>query len=66
MHVDELILVSIDDHVIEPPGMFDNHVPAKYRDQAPKSITDENGYQKWWCQGVSAGSIALPTLGSAK
>jgi predicted TIM-barrel fold metal-dependent hydrolase len=59
VHVDDLILVSIDDHVIEPPGMFDNHVPAKYRDQAPKSITDENGYEKWWFQGVSAGSIGL-------
>ena len=29
-----MILVSIDDHMIEPPDMFKNHVPAKYLDQA--------------------------------
>ena len=28
MHVDDLIIVSIDDHLIEPPDMFDDHVPA--------------------------------------
>ena len=29
MNVDDMILVSIDDHVIEPPDMFDRHVPAE-------------------------------------
>ena len=23
-----MILISIDDHIIEPPDMFDNHLPA--------------------------------------
>jgi predicted TIM-barrel fold metal-dependent hydrolase len=59
MRVEDLILVSIDDHVIEPRDMFDKHVPARYRDQAPKSITDENGFEKWWFQGVSSGSTSL-------
>ena len=35
MHVDDLILVSIDDHVVEPPDMFERHTPAKYRDRVP-------------------------------
>ncbi|MCW2524125.1 MAG: putative TIM-barrel fold metal-dependent hydrolase, partial [Frankiales bacterium] len=42
MKVEDLILVSIDDHVIEPRDMFDQHVPAKYKAEAPKSIMDEN------------------------
>src|SRR5437763_338242 len=25
MDIDELVLVSVDDHVVEPPGMFDAH-----------------------------------------
>ncbi len=29
MNVDDLILVSIDDHVVEPPDMFLNHVPGQ-------------------------------------
>ncbi|MFB4300997.1 amidohydrolase family protein [Actinomadura sp. NTSP31] len=59
MNVDDMILVSIDDHVIEPPDMFDAHVPAKYRDRAPKSIVDENGYENWWFQGVPSVSTSL-------
>ena len=27
MELDDLILVSVDDHVVEPPGMFDGHLP---------------------------------------
>jgi predicted TIM-barrel fold metal-dependent hydrolase len=59
MIVNDLILVSIDDHVIEPRDMFDRHVPEKYRDEAPKSIMDENGYEKWWFQGVPSASTSL-------
>jgi predicted TIM-barrel fold metal-dependent hydrolase len=59
MNVEDLILISIDDHVIEPPDMFEGHVPAKYRDLAPKSIMDENGYEKWWFQGQVSGSGSL-------
>jgi predicted TIM-barrel fold metal-dependent hydrolase len=29
-------VVSVDDHVIEPPTMFDRWIPAKYRDRAPR------------------------------
>ena len=59
MNVDDMIMVSIDDHVVEPPTMFDQHVPAKYRDEAPKSIMDESGYEKWWFQGLSQGTVGL-------
>jgi predicted TIM-barrel fold metal-dependent hydrolase len=59
MNVDDLILISIDDHVIEPPDMFEGHVPEKYKDQAPKSILDENGFEKWWFQGRASGSGSL-------
>ena len=32
-----MILVSVDDHVVEPPDLFENYLPAKYRsmDDAP-------------------------------
>ncbi len=29
MKVDDLILVSIDDHVVEPPDMFLRHIPVQ-------------------------------------
>jgi hypothetical protein len=28
VRVEDLILVSVDDHVIEPPDLFERHVPA--------------------------------------
>ncbi|MGY1770905.1 amidohydrolase family protein [Blastococcus sp. SYSU D00813] len=59
MDVQDMIMISIDDHVVEPPDMFANHVPDRWRDQAPKSIVDENGYEKWWFQGNSMGTIGL-------
>ena len=35
MHADDMILISVDDHICEPADMFDAHVPAKYKDKAP-------------------------------
>ncbi len=46
MEMDDLILVSVDDHVIEPPNMFEDFMPAKYLDRAPRLITDDVG-EKW-------------------
>jgi len=45
---DDLILVSVDDHIAEPATMFEAHVPQKYRDRMPRVVTDERGRQKWW------------------
>jgi predicted TIM-barrel fold metal-dependent hydrolase len=48
IRADDLILISVDDHIAEPAGMFDAHVPDRYRDQAPRVVTDERGFQQWW------------------
>ncbi|CAI7974632.1 MULTISPECIES: amidohydrolase family protein [unclassified Parafrankia] len=47
MKKDELILVSVDDHVIEPPDMFEGRLPAKYADRAPRLVPDDGGGDKW-------------------
>ena len=36
MDANDLILVSVDDHAIEPPHMWDGRVPSKYADVVPK------------------------------
>lgn len=51
MKIDDMILVSIDDHVIEPPDMFERHVPAKWKDQAPR-VENVNGIDQWTFQGL--------------
>lgn len=59
MHPDDLILISVDDHIAEPAGMFDAHVPAKYKDQAPRVVTDERGIQQWWYGNVKGRNLGL-------
>jgi predicted TIM-barrel fold metal-dependent hydrolase len=51
MRMDDMILVSIDDHMVEPPDMYDNHVPAKWRDQAPRVVRSDQGQDQWVFQG---------------
>jgi predicted TIM-barrel fold metal-dependent hydrolase len=59
MDTNDMILVSVDDHVIEPPTMFDAHIPEKYRDQAPRVKEDESGAQYWEYEGNRAPNMGL-------
>jgi len=45
--VDDLILISVDDHLIEPPDLFVNHLDAKYLDRAPKLTRNDEGNDVW-------------------
>ncbi len=51
MQLDDMILVSIDDHMIEPPDMYKNHVPAKWADKVPKVVRNDQGIDQWVFQG---------------
>ena len=66
MNLDDMILVSIDDHMIEPPDMYKNHVPARWQDEAPKVVRNERGVDEWVFQGNKTstpfGMAATPTM----
>ncbi len=34
MRADDLILVSVDDHVVEPADLFEQHLAAEFRSEA--------------------------------
>ena len=36
-------LISVDDHVIEQPGVFVDHIAPRYREQAPRIVEPEAG-----------------------
>jgi predicted TIM-barrel fold metal-dependent hydrolase len=40
-------IVSVDDHVIEPPSVWQDRVPAKYKDIAPRIIKESDGQEYW-------------------
>lgn len=39
-------LISVDDHIIEPPRVWADRLPAKYREAGPHVI--EDGGREWW------------------
>ncbi len=47
MNADDLILISVDDHIIEPPDLFVHHLDAKYLDRAPKLVRNDEGSDVW-------------------
>ncbi|MBL7500992.1 amidohydrolase [Frankia sp. CNm7] len=59
MRMENLILVSIDDHVVEPRDMFDRHVPERWRARAPKVVMDDRGIERWVFEGQVSTSAGL-------
>lgn len=40
-------LISVDDHLVEPPHTFEGRLPKKLQDQAPRVIETEEGHEVW-------------------
>lgn len=59
MDIDDMVLVSVDDHVVEPPHLFEGRLPAKYVDLAPRFITRDDGTNAWVYEGQEIGNVAL-------
>ena len=38
-------LISVDDHLLEPPHAFEGRFPARFQDQAPHVVETEEGHQ---------------------
>ena len=52
-------MISVDDHVIEPPNVWTDRLPAKYRDRGPRWIQDDLG-EAWLVDD----SVRIPVSGS--
>ena len=59
MRVEDMVFISVDDHVVEPPDMFDGRLPAKYADQAPRVERNERGDDVWTFNGAVIPNIGL-------
>ena len=62
MDRDDLILISVDDHIIEPPDMFAGHLPAKYKDDAPRLVHADDGTDVWKFRDVTVPNVALNAI----
>ena len=54
-----MVLVSVDDHVVEPPDMFEAHLPEKWRDVAPRMVRRDDGTDVWLYEGKEIVNIGL-------
>jgi predicted TIM-barrel fold metal-dependent hydrolase len=56
---DDMILISVDDHTVEPPEMFKNHLPEKYADDAPRLVHNADGSDCWQFRDTVIPNVAL-------
>jgi len=59
MQMNDMVLISVDDHISEPPDMFDRHVSGDALATAPKLRTTENGTNFWEYQDQKLPSVGL-------
>jgi predicted TIM-barrel fold metal-dependent hydrolase len=61
MDASELILISVDDHIVEPPELFEQHLPESYRgrDDVPHIVRTESGDDVWFYDGRAFPNIGL-------
>jgi predicted TIM-barrel fold metal-dependent hydrolase len=52
-------VISVDDHLVEPPHMFDGRLPARFADRAPRVIEDERGHQVWLFDGEVYSQVGM-------
>ncbi len=57
MNINDLIIISVDDHVSEPGNMFDNHLPEELKTKAPQLKTMDG--KDFWVFG----DVVLPNVG---
>ena len=59
MRPEDFILVSVDDHVVEPPTVFDRHLTPEWKPKAPRNVRKADGSNVWVWQGEQIPNIAL-------
>jgi predicted TIM-barrel fold metal-dependent hydrolase len=62
MQLEDLVLVSVDDHVVEPPDLFEGRLSQKYADVAPKlvrKVWGDHPVDVWQFMGAELPNIGL-------
>jgi predicted TIM-barrel fold metal-dependent hydrolase len=52
-------IISVDDHLVEPPDMFEGRLPAHLQDRAPKVVTNERGHEVWEFEGQTFTQVGM-------
>jgi predicted TIM-barrel fold metal-dependent hydrolase len=52
-------IISVDDHLIEPPDLFIGRLPAALADDAPRIVEEKDGSQAWVFEGNRYPNVGL-------
>jgi predicted TIM-barrel fold metal-dependent hydrolase len=44
-------IISVDDHLVEPPDMFEGRLPRRLQERAPRVVVDERSHEVWEFDG---------------
>ena len=59
MNTNDMVLISVDDHISEPPDMFKKHLSGENLATAPTLRTEKDGTNYWEYQGMKMPSVGL-------
>jgi len=59
MKMNDMVIISVDDHISEPPDMFKRHLSGDDLKTAPQLVVAENGTNYWEYQGLKMPSVGL-------
>jgi predicted TIM-barrel fold metal-dependent hydrolase len=59
---DDLDLISVDDHLIEHPRVWQDRLPAALREQGPRVVELPDGTEQWCYEGVVEGPPGLSAV----
>jgi len=63
---EDVQIVSVDDHVVEHPDVWQDRLPAKFKDAGPRNVTDEQGNDVWVFEGGRKYGIGLNAVAGKK
>src|SRR5690242_16358293 len=59
-------VISVDDHLVEPPDMFEGRLPAALQDRAPKIVENKHGHQVWEFDGNVYTQVGMNAVAGRK
>lgn len=59
MKLEDMILVSVDDHIVEPADVWTGRVESKYADRAPRLVEKPDGTNCWVFEGQQMPNVGL-------
>ena len=51
--------ISVDDHIVEPPDIFEGRLPKALQERAPRVVEDAQGRQHWEFEGKQYPNIGF-------